>query len=266
MNNLTLRILTGSFLFFSVTVILVMTNPSVFVLLVSLLYTASIFEWFTLAGIKNTWFKTFYLLSIILGMYWLSSLINPKVLAWLINIYLGLWIIIVFSLFNYPKKTLLFNKISLLFCSYFSIITSWYGFVYLRNNNSGIYVLYLVIFAVLADTAAYFIGRQFGKHKLSPKISPGKTIEGAIAGIICSVTFGYFTFYNDAYSSVLNIVVMIFLVLASILGDLYISMLKRNCKIKDSGKLLPGHGGILDRIDSISAISLPFAFFMSSCL
>lgn len=111
-------------------------------------------------------------------------------------------------------------------------------------------VLATVAIAVVADSAAYFAGRRFGKHKLAPSISPGKTREGAYGGALAVALYGL----------ALGAPILLFLVLfaLSVLGDLFESWLKRRAGLKDSGHLLPGHGGVLDRIDSQLAV-LPIA-------
>lgn len=122
--------------------------------------------------------------------------------------------------------------------------------------------IFLIIFAFfccwLSDTFAYFVGRKFGKHKLAPVISPKKTIEGAIGGIICTALLNvalFFIFkYKFALSEEISIITVIIssvcLSVISIFGDLTASTIKRHHGIKDFGNLLPGHGGVMDRFDS----------------
>jgi phosphatidate cytidylyltransferase len=118
-----------------------------------------------------------------------------------------------------------------------------------------IYALGL-IFA--ADTGAYLAGRNFGKHKLAPKVSPGKTVEGAIGGLaLCAawaLTGGIYAFRPENPGDVLKLLLLSLLIaVVSIVGDLTESMFKRLAGLKDSGHILPGHGGILDRVDSLLA-------------
>jgi phosphatidate cytidylyltransferase len=123
-------------------------------------------------------------------------------------------------------------------------------------------VLLVIGLASIADSAAYFAGRAWGRHKLAPSISPGKTWEGAAAGmvaglayaIICAAIFDEAAWLPYAGGAAL-------LVVMSIFGDLFESALKRQAGAKDSGSLLPGHGGLLDRIDSATA-TLPMAAFL----
>ena len=113
-----------------------------------------------------------------------------------------------------------------------------------------------------ADTGAYFVGRHFGKRKLAPSISPNKTVEGALggvaAGVVVALAFGTLAGVGFAQWPALALVALV-AVLASIVGDLIESLLKRQAGVKDSGDLIPGHGGVLDRIDGVLAALPVFA-------
>lgn len=114
-----------------------------------------------------------------------------------------------------------------------------------------------------ADSGAYFAGKSFGKRKMSPAVSPNKTIEGLIGGVITAIIIGWgaasaFNIQFESTSSMLGI--FIATIIISVLGDLVESMFKRASGIKDSGTIIPGHGGILDRIDSLTAAFPVFAF------
>jgi len=120
-----------------------------------------------------------------------------------------------------------------------------------------------IVFA--GDSLAYFGGRQFGKHKLMPSLSPNKTLEGALSGLIGSLTFGYFLLplALPIHSMPLLILGLILISIAAQTGDLFESMLKRVAQVKDSGNILPGHGGILDRLDGVY-FSAPLFFILCS--
>jgi phosphatidate cytidylyltransferase len=123
------------------------------------------------------------------------------------------------------------------------------------------YILILLLLIWIADIAAYFTGKKFGKHKLAPYVSPGKTWEGvigaAIAVIIAALIIGKLLQYPPASLIVFTVLTLITIAF-SILGDLTESLFKRRVGIKDSSRLLPGHGGILDRIDSLMAAAPVF--------
>ena len=132
------------------------------------------------------------------------------------------------------------------------------------------YVIIAISSAWVADTGAFFAGSRWGKHKLCPKISPKKTVEGVIGGfvlnIVAMIVFGYIfhaVFYqysvNISYLSLL--IIGIFGTAMSILGDLSFSLIKRSCHIKDFSEIIPGHGGILDRFDSV-IFAAPFVYLL----
>ncbi len=124
------------------------------------------------------------------------------------------------------------------------------------------WLMYLFALVWAADTGAYFTGKAFGKHKLIPDVSPNKTIEGLIGGLVLAAIIiagvAYYRHLMD-WHLVGFVLLSMVTVLASVLGDLFESLLKREANIKDSGTILPGHGGVLDRIDSILAAAPIFA-------
>ncbi len=153
----------------------------------------------------------------------------------------------------------------------FPIIIS-YGFssvVSLFERENGLfYLLLLINFSSVCDTGAYFTGVLFGKHKLCPNISPKKTVEGAVGGvvwsIICSVVLCCI-FKKQAIILPLSLATIPFCIVG-MFGDLFASVIKRSVNLKDYGKLIPGHGGILDRFDSILLISPVLNLFVSGGL
>ncbi|MDP3539509.1 MAG: phosphatidate cytidylyltransferase [Azonexus sp.] len=143
------------------------------------------------------------------------------------------------------------------------LFPTWLAMVQLRTLGPGVL---LGIFAVvwMADIAAYFSGKAFGKHKLAPSISPGKTWEGAIGAGVGVVIYGLVVrqvFGLELLTLPLWILALIALTAISIIGDLYESLLKRKAGIKDSSNILPGHGGVLDRIDSLTSTLPVVALF-----
>jgi phosphatidate cytidylyltransferase len=127
-------------------------------------------------------------------------------------------------------------------------------------------LLGVLVLVWIADIAAYFAGRAFGRHRLAPSISPGKTWEGAAAGVVGALAYAIIcgTFFNGLPWMV-YLAVATLLAVISVVGDLFESAVKRRAGVKDSGTLLPGHGGLLDRIDSALAV-LPLAAVLSPVL
>lgn len=135
------------------------------------------------------------------------------------------------------------------------------AFIHQDFSQGGWLLLYLLSLVWVADIGAYFSGRNFGKRKLAPSISPGKTWEGVVGGIILNLGWMLIIFqlsggWDIAFWQFLLIGLTTSII--SVVGDLYESILKREALVKDSGKLLPGHGGVLDRIDSVIAATPVF--------
>ena len=128
---------------------------------------------------------------------------------------------------------------------------------YLHQSDQGPLLLLTFFFLVwAADTGAYFAGRMLGRHKLAPAVSPGKTREGAVGGFVAAMLFAGAGAWLLGYSGDRLIAFMFlggWVAIISVVGDLSISMFKRHAGIKDSGTLFPGHGGVLDRLDSVLA-------------
>lgn len=184
----------------------------------------------------------------------------------------GWWFCALLLVLAYPKSDVLWrsNIVVTFIVGCLTIIPFLWAMLALHSWNyqadsldGGILLLYVMLLVWGADTGAYFAGRAFGKHKLAPKVSPKKTWEGLAGGIVTAmliaVLFSTFVELNWKDFSLLMLA-SLFAVLASAIGDLSESMFKRTAGIKDSGKILPGHGGVLDRIDSLTAAMPVFAF------
>ena len=146
------------------------------------------------------------------------------------------------------------------------LVPAWIGMV--RLHAVGPWTLLAVMALVwAADIAAYFSGRAFGRHKLAPAISPGKTWEGAVGAAVGGLAYVFLLRQYTSLSVPANVALLVLgvvlLVAVSIVGDLFESMIKRQAGVKDSSQLLPGHGGILDRIDSLTS-TLPVLVAVSS--
>jgi CDP-diglyceride synthetase len=120
--------------------------------------------------------------------------------------------------------------------------------------------LALFLLVWVADIGAFISGKSFGKHKLAPRVSPGKTIEGLLGGVILTAIYGYVVAIWLQQQWLYFVIAFPLFTLISVIGDLFASLLKRHGNIKDSGFLLPGHGGFLDRFDSLIAVS-PFYYW-----
>ena len=203
-----------------------------------------------------------------IGSYSLAlSFINyVSLVIFILIVFLFLIIILFNKKYGFNKKF-----------SFNAIVITVFGIIYVpfllsfiintRNLDNGIYYVYIILIGAWStDTCAYFAGKFFGKRKLIPSISPKKTVEGALGGIIgctaASFVFGKIVLINGF----IDIFIYHFIVIGALngviaqLGDLSASVIKRHVNIKDFGKIMPGHGGVLDRFDSVLFIA-PFVYF-----
>jgi len=221
------------------------------------------YEWLKLSGVKNS-------LSLLLGVVVLNILFAsvwfypfPNIAAeWFILI---AWLLIIISFFTNPVL-----KLQQCNATTYSIIgvvvgcvvifSTWLAMVLLHENSPWL-VLHVFGIVWVADTGAYFSGRRFGKRKLAPTISPGKSWEGVwgamIAVTIYSACVSIWALENEQHG--LFILICLIAAIASVAGDLLESVFKRASGVKDSGHILPGHGGAMDRLDSITAAAPVFA-------
>ncbi|MES2502803.1 MAG: phosphatidate cytidylyltransferase [Pseudomonadota bacterium] len=162
----------------------------------------------------------------------------------------------------FKTKTVVSNKLLMAALGLLLIASLWLALICAKGADP---LLLLVLLATIwiADSAAYFAGKNFGKHKLAPLISPGKTWEGVLGAMIAVTLFGAIIYLNDGLGFHQLVVFPALWLIAGlgVVGDLFESLMKRQANLKDSGHLLPGHGGILDRVDGIIP-SLPIAILM----
>ena len=249
-----------------------------------MLFTAAIFllaskEWGSFVNPQATSSPVLYVFGFVLAItllllpieqLWSASGINPILINGLIVAAVW-WVISLILVISYPKKSTLWagSKALKTLFGLLTLIPFFWAMVALRSVNihhdfyfGGALLLYVFLLVWAADTGAYFCGKRFGKHKLAPNVSPGKTIEGFVGGAVSSMIVAFIAsilFDIEADKMALFFVVALITTFVSALGDLSESIFKREAGLKDSGKLLPGHGGILDRIDSLTAAVPVFA-------
>jgi len=236
----------------------------------ALVATAGAWEWSALAGWNHRVARIMYalVLPLLLAGLWLLLYVNRDVertQPWLGASCL-FWSVAMLLVRNYPAGTWVWRPAwirSLM--GWWILCGAWLSVIFLLTlPNGGLLLVLLVVAVAAADVGAYFSGRRWGRHKLAPDVSPGKTWEGLWGGL-AAVMVVTAVVWASMPKSYLHIRVETLLLMglavagASVLGDLTVSMVKRASGLKDTGSILPGHGGLLDRIDSLAAAGPVFA-------
>ena len=273
-NVLKQRIITAIFLallFIAATVFLSSFSYS---LLVTIVVLAASWEWCEFIGFAKQGAKVSYLVTLgstILALYFFlgvapeSLTINSCRAAIILGLGSSFWVLTFLILKDYPSHSDSWNnKSKIALMGLMALIPTWVGIVQIKYlNPDGFLVLGMVVMVAAADIGAYFVGKGIGKNKLAPSLSPNKTWEGVWGGLAACLCVGFLLIWllhmyliTLSHGQVLILVLLSLVVtLFDVIGDLLESMLKRNRHLKDSGKILPGHGGILDRVDGLLAVT-----------
>ena len=265
------RILTGIILAGSLLATLLFSHPFLIGILFTLIFIYSYYEWLNISC-KNINKIYSALVLMLIAMYILleysSTFLTQNLTYFSLFLWLAILLTLLFNL-NYLKKTLINN--STIF-GFILIITSWYmtvsigstsmtmqqhDDVYLIFSSSELfplnnYYLFIIILVSLSDISGYAVGKLLGKRKLCKSISPNKTYEGFIASLILPIIifYCYFILFKLYPLLITDILFMLLCCIYCTIGDLLVSTFKRCFNVKDTGNLLPGHGGMLDRLDS----------------
>lgn len=235
-----------------------------FVGLTAAVVLAGAWEWSNLMGIKDLLARLLYF-SIVAAILYASLLLPIAAVPHLLIASVIWWLLAGVMVAFYPRGSAWWaaSKFVRGLMGLIVLVPCWITLNLIRTQENGsfdILVLFILIWG--ADTAAYFVGRKWGKTKLAPLVSPGKSVEGVIGALLCTIAIAVAILtatHMPIYVWPWAILFCLSVVILSIVGDLFESMLKRQVGIKDSGKLLPGHGGLLDRIDSLTAAAPAFA-------
>jgi len=217
----------------------------------------ALFEWSKLLYFKSHEKKIFLVISLAL-IYFIDKYLNSEDSRFILLIASVFWLCIapLFLIFKINLKNFFFSSL----IGWVLVMPLIISLNYLIELSPWIVLLVLTTIW-LADSGAYFFGKQFGKRKLAPSISPGKTWEGFMGALFVVSSFSIAMTYFGFVNSYMPILFFNLILLLSVEGDLFESYIKRMAKVKDSGDLIPGHGGVLDRIDSLCS-SLPLATFI----
>lgn len=220
------------------------------------------YEWAKLSGISNTYTRGLFAI-VITAIAWAIPQYAADFVQWVIFISVLWWFSITFYLkFARPKAASSDIKLDKLFVAFIVLPAAALAMQKIHSLQIGLewqgpaWLFYALSLVWVADIGAYFSGKRFGKNKLAPHISPGKTKEGLLGAVIATSLYtllASFYFELDRDRAILLVMLSVIVTFISVTGDLYISFLKREAGLKDSGNILPGHGGMLDRVDSVLA-------------
>jgi len=257
------RIITAAAILIGLLIVVFSASGTVWTLLTLGVALLGIYEWGTLIQLNNK--QRYLLLFVALASGLLLAYIHMTPLAryqgHAMFAFLGLaslfWLMLAPAWLITRRS--FGNKFVMAALGLLLILATWIGLVGLHAINPML-LLGVIATVSIADSAAYFAGKKFGRRKLAPEISPGKTWEGVLGALSAVTVYGAALCYYRHFSPWL-IVCLWLLVILSIIGDLVESLLKRKADLKDSSQLLPGHGGVLDRIDGFMP-TLPITLFL----
>jgi phosphatidate cytidylyltransferase len=256
------RIITALFALPLLILIIIYAPYNLFNLIVTIVSGLGLHEFFTMTLPKERFFER--TLATISGSLLTAALCWQRhELALIVSVGLFMLFAIVY-LFRFRDLSTVTAQLGVTLMGFLYLPLMLSFFARLRALESGVEWVFLVLLLVMVgDSAAYFVGSAIGKAKLYPAISPNKSIEGAIGGLAGSLVavliYSYYVFPELGFFAV--VIFVAFVGVLSQIGDLFESLLKRSCGVKDSGRMIPGHGGLLDRLDS-----LLFAFPTAYCL
>lgn len=243
------------------------------IMLAAVVFLAGLWEWFELAEIEDALARTVLLvahLALMVAIVWASrSSTGPTLVLFQLASVIGViwWLLALMWLgrYKFASDHDTHARMFKLAAGALAVIPAWCALAWIHASEPNGHRWLLTAIGVIwaADTGAYFAGRKFGKHKLAPRVSPNKTIEGLLGGVIAGVVVGVAAAFWLAGAPLAQLpavaLVALVAVLFSVVGDLFESLLKRHAGVKDSGHLIPGHGGILDRLDGVLAALPVFA-------
>jgi len=224
---------------------------------ISIFVVLGAWEWAGLCGWHSFWARSFYAIVIGLILFITHWFWHPPSMMYILLGACLWWGLALYWVLRYQQGHNLIPKSKPIkaLLGFLILLPTWIALVILHQRYGGSWLLFLLVLIWAADSGAYFAGKRWGQTKLADKISPGKTLEGVVGALLTGfvVSVGYASLESISLPLIIFILLCLFTVMMSILGDLLESLFKRQTGVKDSSQLLPGHGGILDRIDSLTS-------------
>lgn len=236
-----------------------------FALFIGLVVSLGAWEWARLAGFEAQPARVVFAV-VVAALLFLMHLV-PGVAPWVLGAAVLWWALATYLVLTYPRSSEQWSGVApKLLIGLLILLPAWQGLVFIKQLPLGNWLIMAVMVLVWgADIGAYFSGKAFGKRKLAPQVSPGKSWEGVYGGLALSLVITAVVGVVRDWTlgqMILGLLGAAIVVFISVVGDLTESMFKRQSGIKDSSNLLPGHGGVLDRIDSLTAAIPVFAVLL----
>jgi phosphatidate cytidylyltransferase len=249
------RVLTALIAVVLLLSLLFFAPPFVVRIVIALLFAAAAWEWSQFLDTTSQGVRLLYVaLVVVLGSMFTVAFADAQLQLALFALAIVWWLAAFIWVFNFPTPI---PTAASWVCGLLVLVPAYVALDVLYLHSPWL-LLALLVVVWLADIGAYFAGRRFGRVKLAPRVSPGKTWEGLIGGVAVSVLAAAAIAGYRGADLLVILPLAAAVVLVSVVGDLSVSMFKRHAGIKDSGTLFPGHGGVLDRIDSVSAAAPVF--------
>ena len=232
--------------------------PELTVVTFGVVLLAGAWEWAGFFDARPLWRLTYVLLiALCMALAWwlVSGVLSLEQVLWVAMLW---WTVALLWLFVFPTPI---GHLMAALCGVLVLIPAWLALarIHLLTVDGPQLVLFVLLVVWAADVGAYFFGRRFGRIKLAPAVSPGKTWEGVIGGVLVAGVVAVVGGWWWQQPLLIMLPLCFSIAAVSVVGDLTVSMFKRNAGLKDSGRLFPGHGGVLDRVDSVTAAAPLFA-------
>jgi phosphatidate cytidylyltransferase len=246
------RVLTALALALLLVGAILYSPPALTAAILGLILIIGAWEWSAFLSVTTLWRLCYVLLLAVCGVAALRFLLYPARFEATMRLAVVWWVLALLWIGLAPQRV---GRLAAAIAGVLALLPTWMALIHIDShwNRGAQWTLFVLALSFAADTGAFFVGRQFGRLPLAPLVSPKKTWEGVIGGMLLALAAGAFGAVWFGQAALRFVPLCLAAAAFSVVGDLTESMLKRHVHLKDSGRLFPGHGGVLDRVDSVTA-------------